>query len=103
MRAGGKGGERKSPSIFPLPSRTFEEVVTTTGSASFTASSKCINTGAARAITSQKNQLPSTQNHCSNVFQVRLSHPFMSFQNFLFPLDSSLYSSNKSCLSQKHT
>ena len=54
MRAGGKGGERKSPSIFPLPPRTFEEVVTTTGSASFTASSKCINTGAARAITSQK-------------------------------------------------
>ena len=65
MRAGGEGGERKSPSIFPLPPRTFEEVVTTTGPASFTASSKRIDTG---AITSQKNQLLSTQNHCSNVF-----------------------------------
>ena len=67
MRAGGKGGERKLsfPSIFPLPPRTFKEVVTTTGSASLTASSKRIDTC---AITSQKNQLLSTQNHSSNVF-----------------------------------
>ena len=65
MRAGGKGGERKSPSIFPLPPRTFEEVVTTTGSASLTASSKRIDTC---AITSLKNQPLITQNHSSNVF-----------------------------------
>ena len=65
MRAGGEGGERKSPSIFPLPPRTFEEVVTMTGSAPLTASSKRIDTW---AITSQKNQLLSTQNHSSNVF-----------------------------------
>ena len=50
MRAGGEGEERKGPSIFPLPPRTFEEVVTTTGSASLTASSKRIDTC---AITSQ--------------------------------------------------
>ena len=65
MRAGGEGEERKSPSIFSLPPRTFEEVVTMTGSASLTASSKRIDTW---AITSQKNQLLSTQNHSSNVF-----------------------------------
>ena len=65
MGAGGEGGERKSPSIFPFPPHTFAEVVTTTGSASLTASSKSIDTG---AITSQKNQLLGTQNHSSNVF-----------------------------------
>ena len=69
MRAGGEGGEEAfvsgSPSIFPLPPRTFKEVLTTTGSASLTASSKRIDTC---AITSQKNQLLSTQNHSSNVF-----------------------------------
>ena len=69
MRAGGGGREEAfvsgSPSIFPLPPRTFEEVVTTTGSASLTASSKRIDTC---AITSPKNQRLSTQNHSSNVF-----------------------------------
>ena len=70
MKAGGGGGGREeafvygSLSIFPLPPRTFEEVVTTTGSASLTASSKRIDTC---AITRQKNQLLSTQNHSSNV------------------------------------
>lgn len=74
MRAGGGrqgGGGREgafvcgSPSMFPLPPRTFEEVVTSTGSASLTTSSKRIDTC---AITSQKNQLLSTKNHSSNVF-----------------------------------
>ena len=74
MRAGGKkggGGEREeafvsgSPSIFPLPPLTFKEVATATGSASLTASSKRIDMC---AITSQQNQLLSTQNHSSNVF-----------------------------------
>ena len=70
MRAGGGGGREEafvsgSPSILSLPPRTFEVVVTTTGSASLTASSKLIDTC---AITSQKNQLLSTQNHSSNVF-----------------------------------
>ena len=54
MRAGGEGGERGSflvsPSIFLLPPRTFEEVVTTTGSASLTASSKRIDMCAIRSL-----------------------------------------------------
>ena len=54
-----------SPSILSLPPRTFDEVVTTTGSASLTASSKRIDTC---TITSQNNQLINTQNHFSVFF-----------------------------------
>ena len=70
MRAWGGGGREEafvsgSPSIFPLPPRTFEKVVTSTGSVSLTASFKRTDTC---AITSQKNQLLRTQNHSSNAF-----------------------------------